>query len=75
MRSFRESLWASVVAELAVVLGITLSYVYLAAGEIIVLEVIGIYIVTVLAGRFGVSTTTLTGEHRSGSEETAMRER
>jgi zinc transport system permease protein len=76
-RSFRESLWASVVAaELAVVLGITLSYVYgLAAGGVIVLVAIGIYIVAVLARRLGISIATLTWERRPGSEETAIRER
>lgn len=76
-RSFRESLWASVVAaELAVVLGITLSYAYgLAAGGIIVLVAIGIYIVAVLARRLGVSAAMLTWERRSGSEKTAIRER
>lgn len=76
-RSFRESLWTSVVAaELAVVFGITLSYAYgLAAGGIIVLVAIGIYIVAVLAKRLGVSTVTLTWERRPDSEETAIRER
>ena len=76
-RSFRESLWASVVAaELAVVLGITLSYAYgLAAGGIIVLVAIGIYIVAVLAGRLDVLTAILTWKRQTGSGETAMRER
>lgn len=76
-RSFRESLWTSVVAaELATVLGITFSYAYgLAAGGIIVLVAIGIYIVAVLARRLGVSAAMLTWKRRSGSEKTAIRER
>ncbi|SDK00230.1 zinc transport system permease protein [Halovenus aranensis] len=52
-RSFREALLASVVlAELAVLMGITLSYQYNAtAGGTIVLVAVGIYVVAVLLGK------------------------
>jgi zinc transport system permease protein len=52
-RSFREALLASVVlAEIAVLVGITLSFHYAStAGGTIVLVAVGLYIVTVLAGK------------------------
>jgi len=52
-RSFREALLASVIlAELAVLLGITLSFQYeTTAGGTIVLVAVGIYIIAVLFGK------------------------
>ncbi|WP_066416067.1 metal ABC transporter permease [Halorubrum aethiopicum] len=66
-RGFRESLLASVVlAQLAVLVGITLSYRYEAtAGGTIVLVAVGVYVVAVLAGKLqsrrGVSEEAGTG--------------
>ncbi|MFC5277963.1 metal ABC transporter permease [Halorubrum rubrum] len=66
-RGFRESLLASVVlAELAVLVGITLSYRYEAtAGGTIVLVAVAVYVVAVLAGKIqsrrGVSEEAGTG--------------
>mgnify|MGYP002760707422 CR=1 FL=1 len=54
-RSFREALLASVLlAELAVLLGITLSFYYgTTAGGTIVLVAVGIYVAAVLVGKLG----------------------
>ena len=55
--SFREALLASVIlAELAVLIGITLSFYYeTTAGGTIVLVAVGIYIAAVLLGKFGMN--------------------
>ncbi|WP_442905054.1 metal ABC transporter permease [Haladaptatus sp. ZSTT2] len=52
-RSFKQSVWYSIlVAEFAVVVGITLSYVYdLATGGVIVLVAIAVYAGTVVVGK------------------------
>jgi zinc transport system permease protein len=57
-RSFREALLGSVVlAELAVLIGITLSFHYEAtAGGTIVLVAVGLYVVAVLFGKLGTGT-------------------
>ena len=54
-RSFREALLASVLlAELAVLLGITLSFYYgTTAGGTIVLVAVGVYVAAVLVGKLG----------------------
>ena len=57
-RSFREALLASVIlAELAVLVGITLSFYYeTTAGGTIVLVAVGVYIVAVLVGKLTTGT-------------------
>uniref|UniRef100_UPI00403F5460 metal ABC transporter permease n=1 Tax=Haladaptatus sp. DJG-WS-42 TaxID=3120516 RepID=UPI00403F5460 len=56
-RSFKQSVWYSILAaEFAVIVGITLSYVYdLATGGVIVLVAIAVYAGAVVVGKLGAS--------------------
>jgi len=68
-RSFREALLASIIlAELAVLVGITLSFQYeVTAGGMIVLVAVGLYIAAVLYGKW--STQAVTTDEESAAEE------
>ena len=68
-RSFREALLASIIlAELAVLVGITLSFQYeVTAGGMIVLVAVSLYIAAVLYGKW--STQAVTTDEESAAEE------
>ena len=68
-RSFREALLASIIlAELAVLVGITLSFQYeVTAGGMIVLVAVGLYIAAVLYGKW--STQAVTTDEEPAAEE------
>ncbi|ELY47362.1 metal ABC transporter permease [Natronorubrum sulfidifaciens] len=72
-RSFREALLASIIlAELAVLVGITLSFQYEAtAGGTIVLVAVALYVGAVLLGKVQSSRETVGDIHASAEERTA----